>query len=236
MKHDSKQEAHALRDAGAGIFVARLLERPVDEHGPSNDVLVGNKAPVAAVEADVAIVAHGEDAVGRNHKFAILDVGGQGIAPFRRGAVIVGGGNGWEVVTVSAVGSVADDERGIEFLAIAIDHAVNQLDAIARHSHYALHDVEAGLRRRNKHKNVIVLGVAIGNQRANPIRLGSQVDAIHKDVVANQQGILHGTGGDDEGLQRKSNDEESGHQNDRDRSNKLRSRFFGLRGLVDDFD
>src|ERR1019366_10459388 len=100
MKHDGEEELHSLREAGACVFIARLLERPVDEHGPTNNIFIRDEAPITAVEADIAVVAHGENAVWRNYKFAILNVGRQGVAPFRRHPVIVGGWNGGEVVAI----------------------------------------------------------------------------------------------------------------------------------------
>ena len=164
------QVLETLRDAGAGVFIAWLLERPIDEHGTTDDVFVRHKSPIAAVEADVAIVAHGKNAVRRNHQLAILEVRGKRVAPGRVQAVVIGRWNGREVIAIAVVGSVADDEGRFELLAVAINDAVLKLDAVTRYSDDALHDVQTGLGRRNEDKDVVMPRVAIGNQRANPFR------------------------------------------------------------------
>src|SRR5271165_1018181 len=89
MEHDGDEELQSLSDASAGVFVTRLLERPVNKHGSSNDVLVWHEPPITAVEAHVAVVAHREDAVRWHHQLAILYVRGQGRPPFRGNIVVI---------------------------------------------------------------------------------------------------------------------------------------------------
>jgi len=120
----------------------------------------------------------------------------------------------------------------IEPLTVAINHAVLQPDAIARHSHYAFHYVESWLRRRDKDKNVVVARMAVGNQRANPIRFGRKHHAVHEHVIANQEGVFHRTGRNNKRLQREGDDEQPGHQHNGNGCNKFRGCFFGLLRLA----
>src|SRR5579859_646621 len=64
------------------------VKRPEDKQGPADDVLFGNKTPVAAVEAVIAVVAHGEVMVWRNDHIAILDAGLQDRYPLRSNAAV----------------------------------------------------------------------------------------------------------------------------------------------------
>src|ERR1700761_8885652 len=70
-------EAEAIADALLVDLVGGGLERPVDEEGAAYDVLARDEAPVAAVEAFGAVVAHGEDFAGGDDEVAILDVAGE---------------------------------------------------------------------------------------------------------------------------------------------------------------
>jgi hypothetical protein len=63
--------------AGLIDLVGWGLEGPVDEHGAAEDVFAWDEAPVAAVEALGAVVAHGEDFARRNDEVVALDVVGE---------------------------------------------------------------------------------------------------------------------------------------------------------------
>src|ERR1035438_8188209 len=72
LEQDIERPLNAISEALPFVLIARGDERPVDEHGTSDDVLARHEAPVAGVEADVAIVAHGEEAARRHDQVAIL--------------------------------------------------------------------------------------------------------------------------------------------------------------------
>jgi len=55
--------AGALGDVGVGVVVAAFAEAPPDDERTAPQVVHGEEAPVAAVGAVVAVVAHGEDVV-----------------------------------------------------------------------------------------------------------------------------------------------------------------------------
>src|SRR5215469_5158710 len=75
MKNHVRQETDALAEISTAILIGRRVERPIDKHRASDYVLLGNKSPVAAIEADVAVVAHSEITVFRNDNIATLDMG-----------------------------------------------------------------------------------------------------------------------------------------------------------------
>src|ERR1017187_10624481 len=54
-------EADPVTDRCLVDLFGRSLERPVDEHGPPDDVFTRDESPEAPVEGFGAVVAHGED-------------------------------------------------------------------------------------------------------------------------------------------------------------------------------
>src|SRR5262252_3298828 len=234
MDHDGKKELKAFRNTGPCVLIPRLLERPIEKHRASDHVLKGNESPITAVKADVAIIAHCEDAVGRNHQFAILDMRRQFIAPFCSQAIIVRRGDRREIVAIAHVRAVANDKGLVKLFAIAIDHTVLETDTVSGHADYTLHNVESRLCRRDENKNVIMLGVAVGNERLDPTGFGREQNAVDEDVVANEEGVFHGAGRNDESLQREGDDEQAGYQYGGNGGDEFGRRFPGLlgRGLL----
>src|SRR5579884_3451947 len=66
MDDNAEEEPDTIGQRGTQVFSARGFERPIDEHRRADNIFTGHEAPEAAVETDVAIVAHGEDAVRRH--------------------------------------------------------------------------------------------------------------------------------------------------------------------------
>src|SRR4029077_9212267 len=89
MQHHVPEEANPVTHAFLKVLIRRRFKGPVNEHGSADDVVLGNKTPVAAVVADVAMVAHGEVAVGRYDKIAIFNVLRQSQFPFRSRVTVV---------------------------------------------------------------------------------------------------------------------------------------------------
>src|SRR5277367_60499 len=75
MNDGVEQEAGAVCKRGLLILVTRLDEGPIDEERPAYDVLARHEAPVATIEADGTIVAHGKISARRNDQVAgLIDV------------------------------------------------------------------------------------------------------------------------------------------------------------------
>jgi hypothetical protein len=69
-------DADLLSEACAVNLVFGGFEGPVDDEWAADDIGAGDEAPVAAVEAVGAVVAHDEEAVGRDDEVKAVDVGG----------------------------------------------------------------------------------------------------------------------------------------------------------------
>src|SRR5664279_3846919 len=205
VEQDIERPLNAISEALPFVLIARGDERPVDEHGTSDDVLARHEAPVAGVEADVAIVAHGEDAARRHYQIAVLHVRGHGEPPFRRYVFVIADGHAGEIIAVPVVIALADDIRLIQAFSVAVHHAVLQMNPVARDTHDAFDDVETGLRWRDEDKDIAVTRLTIRNQLADPTGCWGQRHAVHEHVVPNEQGVLHRTRGNGEGLQREGN-------------------------------
>src|SRR5215467_7944455 len=88
--HDHVEEkAYSFSGLFAFVLVAGGIERPVDEQRTAHDVFPGYKSPVAAVQANVTVVAHAEEAVRRHQQFAIAQVGPHLHRPFGVCAVVL---------------------------------------------------------------------------------------------------------------------------------------------------
>src|ERR1700682_2292488 len=101
---DMTHEAEAVADALFVDLVGGGVEGPVNEHGAAYDVLAGDEAPVAAVEALGAVVAHGEDLAGGDDEVAVFDVAGKLVGPGGGDSVVGAGGYGREVVAIGLEG------------------------------------------------------------------------------------------------------------------------------------
>ena len=72
----------ALAEGRVGVVVAGGVDGPVDEERAAHDGLAVDEAPVAAVGAVVAIIAHGEIFSGRDNEFVTLYVFANFVGPF----------------------------------------------------------------------------------------------------------------------------------------------------------
>src|SRR5258707_207706 len=77
VEQDMREESDPVAYAGLLKLIGWSHEGPIDKHGTADDVLPGNKAPVAAVEADGAVVAHGKIFPRRDDQVASLQVSRQ---------------------------------------------------------------------------------------------------------------------------------------------------------------
>src|SRR5882672_2360869 len=71
--HLPEQEVPALLPTAPQVLVRRRNERPVDEHRPSDYILLRDESPEAAVIADVTIVAHRKVVIRRHNNVFALD-------------------------------------------------------------------------------------------------------------------------------------------------------------------
>src|ERR1700690_4257119 len=71
-----QQKSQPVARVAHQVLVGRSNKRPVDEYRPPDQVLLGNEAPVTAVFAHVAVIAHAEVTVRWHYDVFALYVGG----------------------------------------------------------------------------------------------------------------------------------------------------------------
>src|ERR1019366_416946 len=224
---DVGQKSQPVTRAAHLVLVRRSDERPVHEHRAADHVLPRNEAPITAVVAHVAVVTHGKVTIWRHDDVSALQMRRQFLRPFFVShPVHVRRWHRREIVTVRVV--ISEFVLGVlllELLAIAVDDAIAQVDAISRHAHDPFHHEQALFLRRQEHNNVVAADIAIREQRPHPkCRLGELLP-VHEYVVADEQRVLHGTGGNLKRLEHERDDEQSGDQHSRQGSQKFHRRF-----------
>src|SRR5882724_2736359 len=111
----------ALAEGSVGVVVAGCVDGPVDKERAAHDGFAVDKAPVAAVGAVVAIVAHGEIFSGGNDEFVALDVFADFASPLDlhgRDEDLIAGGRKGVVQRIVAGGGIVDDVGFVEQFAV----------------------------------------------------------------------------------------------------------------------
>src|SRR5260370_5996564 len=198
---DVAHEGDALAHALFVDLIGWRLKRPIDEHGAADDVLARNEAPVAAVQALRAVVAHREYLAWGDDQVVSLNVIRQIVLPARGDAVVGVGWDAGEVVPIGVVGMlrvvVIDGLAGLGLIlgdAVQIHDAVTQVNPVAGNCDGALHEEEIRFAGLEEDDNVSAPDVAVVGE-GSPLRGGSQRNPIHQDVVADEQRLDHRGGG-----------------------------------------
>ncbi len=84
--------------------------------------------------------------------------------------------------------------------AVAIDLLVDDLDVIAGNAHHALHEGLADVHRIAEHDDIAVAGSLIGQDVLAEAALRCEGKLVHQQMIADQQRVFHGAGGNHEGL------------------------------------
>src|ERR1019366_8258668 len=178
----------------------------------ADNIFERHETPVAAVERRIAIVAHGENGVGRNNYFAVdhmvlQHVGG---ARINHGVGLAG-----EVVAIGIdlIGFV-NFVGLVELHAIAVDLFVDDADAVAGDAHGALHEGHADVDGVAEHNNVAALDVAVGQQVFANRSAGREGHFVHQQVVADEQRVFHGTRWNHVGLHQRRGQEQQQQDGD----------------------
>src|ERR1700677_694381 len=175
------------------ILIVGCDKRPVDKEWTAYDVGSGHKAPVAAIEADGAVIAHGEVTARRNHQILSLDVVGKLEGPGRGYVPALRRRDGGKIIPIGKVVAVVR-HGGLRFmlwLPVEEDHAVAQVDAIAWNADDPLHQVQVGLARLEKDDDVATAHIAVVDE-GSPCGARRQGDAVHQHMVADQESLFHG--------------------------------------------
>jgi len=232
VKRHVRDPCHVVADTGFVVLMLGRYEGPVVEQRPAHDVLAWNKTPVARIEAVVAIVAHHEELAGWDDEVAIHDMIREVVGPSVRSAgirvAVSYRRNGRKFVQKGSeirLGSGLSVRIWV-FLAIDVNDAIVKMNMVAGHSDKPLYQKEdcrlaitvdgAGL---DKHDDVAALWLAIVDE-GHPLGGRRQSDAVHNEVITDQERLLHRAGRNDEVLREKGKDKKAYDQN---RANARRS-------------
>src|ERR1700739_2443047 len=77
-----KYAAQSLLKSRLPVVSGSRVHRPINQERTAHDCVAINKAPVTAIEAVIAIVAHCKISPGRNDEFVATDVRSNVVRPF----------------------------------------------------------------------------------------------------------------------------------------------------------
>ena len=164
----------------------------------------GDGAPGAAVAAQVAIVAHGEDVTFGNREgvaFRELRVELPGREFVVRKSVVirqeVGGAEGGKVVARTAVPHTLGVSAVLNSDAVHVKRAALCLDGVAADSDDPFDEVPGFLVRWNEYEHTSSRGFVQVEEFDVRARDADAVDEVaDEDAVSHKQGVFHGAGGD----------------------------------------
>ncbi|GBC78795.1 hypothetical protein HRbin09_00001 [bacterium HR09] len=163
---------------------------PVNHERPTLEIAAGNRAPKARVVGVIPVVPHAKDVTLR-HLVGAVKV----TEPAIVGEVGRGGQNG----------GVFENRPGVVFrLAVDVELFSADFHPIATHGHRPLDEVPLGILGELEDHHVSPLHVPVREQavqRGVPVRRVNEL--VDEQMVANEQVVLHGPGGDLEGLHHK---------------------------------
>ena len=116
--------------------------------------------------------------------------------------------------------------RGRRRMRLRLSHSIDdhnsvaQVEVVAGNGDEALDQKEIRVTGLEKNDDVAAPGLAIAHQR-HPFRGRRKRDAIHDQVIADEQGLFHRARGNDEVLRQKSEDIKAHHQHGADAGDGL---------------
>src|SRR6185312_6743131 len=102
-----------------------------------------------------------------------------------------------------------------------VNPAVNHADAVAGNPDNSFHEMLAGMNRIMKYDNVPTLHFPVW-QEMPPETVASEMQFVHQQVIAGEQGILHGLRGNLERLHDKRHHENGNYHRSQQRLQRLR--------------
>src|SRR5208337_163096 len=224
MRQGVENGGDALAERGIGVVVAGGVDRPVDEKGAAHDGLAINKAPVAAVGAVVAVIAHGEIFARGNYQFIALDIFADDVDPFRlhrRNKHLIAGRREGVDQRVVTRGRIVDHVRLVERLAVDVDLLIDNFQVIPGQTDDTFYEMRMVLVGIFENNDVAALQVAIGKKFFVPLAAPAENKFVDQQVIANEQGALHRRRGNLEGL-----DDEAGAEQRENDGNQERFEIF----------
>ena len=229
--HQSVEDADdALGEGGLSIVGAVRIDGPIDQKWAAHDGVAIDESPVAAVEAVIAIIAHGEIFVWRHDQFVALNVVPDIVSPFGldgRSEKLVGDGRECVVQRIVAGRGIVDDVRLVEQFSVDVDLLIDDFEVVAGEADDALHEVRMILIRKFEDDDVAALETAVGKKLVVPLAAAAKDELVDEQVIADEQGAFHGLRRNFEGL-----NNETGAEEGEDDGDEQRFEIFGERGLI----
>src|ERR1700758_1085923 len=162
-----RQEAHAVAKRGTHVLLFAGLERPVNEHWPSNHISFRNKTPKPTVQAYTPVIAHSKVAVWWDNDVLAVNKRGETSTPHIPD-IDVGcrWGSSRKIVSVRIEGfaGVMQNIWFVQLLTISVHNAVPQMNSVSWHTNDPLHNGETGSLRRKEHNDISAVNLIVRNQ------------------------------------------------------------------------
>src|SRR5215472_9782199 len=161
--HLSRREEFIIGNADPVLLPP--TDGQVDYQRTTHDIVPWDKAPVAAVRALIAVIAHDKVASGGHFQLAIAHKSGHLVAPRAIGAARVGS-RGKVIAEGVAVTPTVDHILLLDRLSIHVHHLVAQMEVVSWHGDDTLDEVHRRLNRITKNNDIATLDVAIREHAA----------------------------------------------------------------------
>src|SRR3954469_25825982 len=187
MYRDVHKRSHAVAYRFRLAVFFRHIKGPEHNQWTPNNIFFGHKAPIAAVQAVIAIVAHGKVVVRRNHHLVIMNVFLQSGGPLRRNLSNAITQGRWKFIAICVVSSVANYIRLGLPDSIQIDHSIAQAKPVAWYANNAFNQIHSllGRIRGKKDRCVSAVNSAIW-QDPTQLATAQRSKSINKYMVAYQ--------------------------------------------------
>src|SRR5689334_2433887 len=196
-----------MHEFTTGTLLFGTFDGEINHQGPANDVGPWDKPPIAAVQAVITIIAHYKIVISRHYQFAIVDMAKNFAAPTAVNVAGIAGLVG-KIIAISINKMLRMDHIiFVERLAVYIHRLVPQPYMVARRADHAFYQELRGVNREIKDNNVASVDWPV-RQQPRAYALGKMY-FIHQQKVSDQKGVLHGAGGNLEGLHNKSDDKDA---------------------------
>src|SRR5467141_3298461 len=183
-----------LAKGGFGVIIAVGVDGPVNEEGAAHDGFAVDKAPVAAVGAVVAIIAHGEIFSWRHDQFVALYVFADFVGPLDlngRDEKLIAGRGESVIQGIVARRGIVDDVGFIQGFAVDEDLLVDNLQTIPGKADDALHEVRMILVRIFEDDDIAALEVAVWKKLFIPVAAAAKDEFVDEEMIAYEEGLFH---------------------------------------------
>src|SRR5579864_4210015 len=181
-----KDKGNAVAPCGATVLVFRRVKRPIDEERPADEIFFGHKAPVAAVKAVLAVVAHGKIMPLGNHQVSLPVEVGRIFQRPRRGAALACGAEFRKVVTKRfnvVLCRIVVNKRLLLRHAVYKESALIKMDFVPWNTHNAFHQVQVMLGGRYEDSNFTPADLPVRHKWTQVLCRRRRAKPIYKNMV-----------------------------------------------------